>query len=78
METLLFRFENGTRKLARQSALIGVVGSGNLEVLIETVDLNGACCITSRPRERLRSDLGSGRRRFSGTLATCRYAHLGQ
>jgi malonate decarboxylase delta subunit len=45
METLLFRFENGTRKLARPSALIGVVGSGNLEVLIETADLNGACCI---------------------------------
>ena len=43
METLNFRFENGTRELAPQANLVGVVSSGNLEVMIETVMLNGNC-----------------------------------
>ena len=43
METLNFRFENGTRPIASRPRLVGVVGSGNLEVLIEPVPLGGAC-----------------------------------
>jgi malonate decarboxylase delta subunit len=43
METLNFRFENGSRKLNAQSNLVGVVSSGNLEVLIETATLSNAC-----------------------------------
>ena len=34
METLQFRFESGSRPLAGTPQLVGVVGSGNLEVLI--------------------------------------------
>ncbi|SMP63124.1 malonate decarboxylase acyl carrier protein [Noviherbaspirillum suwonense] len=43
METLHFRFEDGTRRIAAPPQLVGVVGSGNLEVLIEPVPLGGAC-----------------------------------
>jgi malonate decarboxylase delta subunit len=43
METLNFRFENGKRTITSPSQLVGVVGSGNLEVLIEPVPLGGAC-----------------------------------
>lgn len=43
METLNFRFENGRTSIANVADLVGVVGSGNLEVLIEQADLNGAC-----------------------------------
>lgn len=43
METLNFRFENGSRKLNAQSNLVGVVSSGNLEVLIETATLANGC-----------------------------------
>jgi malonate decarboxylase delta subunit len=43
METLNFRFENGRAQIADQPNLVGVVSSGNLEVLIEPVPLNGAC-----------------------------------
>jgi malonate decarboxylase delta subunit len=43
METLNFRFENGSRSVAAQAQLVGVVSSGNLEILIESVPLNGAC-----------------------------------
>lgn len=49
METLHFRFENnhaaGDAAARRQvrAELVGVVGSGNLEVLIEPAALNGAC-----------------------------------
>lgn len=43
METLHFRFENGRKRVAPQAHLIGVVSSGNLEVLIESTDLNGGC-----------------------------------
>jgi malonate decarboxylase delta subunit len=43
METLHFRFENGQRAMAPPPQLVGVVGSGNLEVLIEPAALGGAC-----------------------------------
>jgi malonate decarboxylase delta subunit len=43
METLHFRFEKGTRGIAAPPRLVGIVGSGNLEVLIEPFPLRGAC-----------------------------------
>jgi malonate decarboxylase delta subunit len=45
METLTYRFENGSRPLPAQAQVVGVVGSGNLEVLIESAPLGGACGI---------------------------------
>ncbi|GGC59630.1 malonate decarboxylase acyl carrier protein [Undibacterium terreum] len=46
MESLLFRFEQGQRKIAQASQLVGVVSSGNLEVLIGPADLNSGCEIS--------------------------------
>ena|SRR5690242_12828208 len=44
METLQFEYRGGRRTGGtRQPALVGVVGSGNLEVLVEPADLGGAC-----------------------------------
>lgn len=43
METLNYRFEQGKRRLALTANMVGVVSSGNLEVLIESVGLNGGC-----------------------------------
>jgi len=43
METLNYRFEQGSRKLANEPKIVGVVSSGNLEVLIESASLNDAC-----------------------------------
>ena len=43
METLNFRFEQGQRPIAPPARLVGVVSSGNLEVLIEPAALGGAC-----------------------------------
>ncbi len=43
METLNFHFENGRTRIAPHANMVGVVGSGNLEVLIEPADLNGGC-----------------------------------
>lgn len=43
METLTFRFESGDRRSSAPPQLVGVVSSGNLEVLIEPVALGGAC-----------------------------------
>ena len=43
METLNYRFENGRVPLAVAAQLVGVVSSGNLEVLIESAPLGGAC-----------------------------------
>jgi malonate decarboxylase delta subunit len=43
METLTFRYENGSRRNSAQPQLVGVVSSGNLEVLIEPAELGGAC-----------------------------------
>ncbi|MDY0976945.1 malonate decarboxylase acyl carrier protein [Massilia sp. CFBP9012] len=48
METLKYRFEQGRRSLAGMPQLVGVVGSGNLEVLIEPSPLQGACEIEVR------------------------------
>jgi len=45
MEHLTYIFQGGTRALPRQSDVVGVVGSGNLEVLIETAPLAGACTV---------------------------------
>ncbi|ELX09298.1 malonate decarboxylase acyl carrier protein MdcD [Janthinobacterium sp. HH01] len=47
METLNYRFEQGKDGLRLKAApqMVGVVGSGNLEVLIEAADLAGACAI---------------------------------
>ncbi len=45
METLTYRFEHGSRALPAQAQLVGVAGSGNLEVLIEPAPLDGACSI---------------------------------
>lgn len=43
MEKLAYRFESGTRTLPSQAQIVGVVGSGNLEVLIESAPQGGAC-----------------------------------
>jgi malonate decarboxylase delta subunit len=46
MEKLTFEFLGGAPVNAtRAPALVGVVGSGNLEVLIEPADLGGACAV---------------------------------
>ncbi len=43
METLRYRFEGRKpARAAREHALVGVVASGNLEVLVEHVPLDGA------------------------------------
>ena len=56
METLNFRFENaaisGHRRITASPELVGVVSSGNLEVLIESVPLNGACSIEIKTAAR--------------------------
>lgn len=52
METLVFRFENGQRQLQASPQLVGVVSSGNLEVLIEPAALNGACSIEIKTAAR--------------------------
>jgi malonate decarboxylase delta subunit len=52
METLNFRFEHGQRQLPTTAQLSGVVSSGNLEVLIESAPLNGACTIEIRTAAR--------------------------
>ena len=48
METLNYRFEGGQRPLSGMPQLVGVVGSGNLEILIEPAPLKGACEIEVR------------------------------
>jgi malonate decarboxylase delta subunit len=47
MEAFEFRFEARPRlNWQGESKLVGVVGSGNLEVMIEPAELGGACLIT--------------------------------
>jgi malonate decarboxylase delta subunit len=46
MEQLQFEFKDGALKGAQPATLVGVVASGNLEVLIENAKLDGACQIT--------------------------------
>ena len=48
MEILKFRFENGKRQIHHKPQLIGVVSSGNLEILLESIPLNGACEVMVR------------------------------
>jgi malonate decarboxylase delta subunit len=43
METLNFRFEQGQRSINAPAQMVGVVSSGNLEVLIGSADLQSAC-----------------------------------
>lgn len=43
METLNYRFEQGRCQLSAEPRVVGVVSSGNLEVLIESAPLGGAC-----------------------------------
>jgi malonate decarboxylase delta subunit len=46
MEKLTYEFEGGMSSRAKNKAkLVGVVGSGNLEVLIEPADLGGRCVV---------------------------------
>ncbi|EGF32570.1 Malonate decarboxylase delta subunit [Oxalobacteraceae bacterium IMCC9480] len=45
METLTYRFEHGKRRIPARPELVGVVGSGNLEVLIEAAAQDGACTV---------------------------------
>jgi malonate decarboxylase delta subunit len=46
MEKLTFEFSGGAPVNAtRAPALVGVVGSGNLEILIEHEDLKGQCAV---------------------------------
>ncbi|MBC7413760.1 MAG: malonate decarboxylase acyl carrier protein [Herminiimonas sp.] len=52
METLHYRFEHGHLALSTAALLVGVVGSGNLEVLIETAPLNGGCEIEIKTAAR--------------------------
>ncbi|MBI3479541.1 MAG: malonate decarboxylase acyl carrier protein [Nitrosomonadales bacterium] len=42
MENLKYRFDNGT-PIQGATAIVGVLGSGNLEVLVEPAALGGAC-----------------------------------
>ncbi|MFZ6773388.1 malonate decarboxylase acyl carrier protein [Undibacterium sp. SXout7W] len=43
METLVFRFEQGQRRIPTAAQLVGVVSSGNLEVLVSRAELQAAC-----------------------------------
>lgn len=44
MEHLEFEFQDFTgREASRPAILVGVVSSGNLEVLVESADLDGRC-----------------------------------
>jgi malonate decarboxylase delta subunit len=45
MERLQFRFDGGRRATAANACIVGVVASGNLEVLIEPAQLSDACAI---------------------------------
>lgn len=52
METLTYRFEHGQRRIKTAPELVGVVSSGNLEVLIEPAVLNGGCSIEIKTAAR--------------------------
>ncbi len=43
MEHLHYRYEGGQPVAASHAQLVGVVASGNLEILIEPAELGGAC-----------------------------------
>lgn len=46
IETLNYRFENGAPAPLHPPRLVGVAGSGNLEVLVEAAPGSGACELT--------------------------------
>jgi malonate decarboxylase delta subunit len=51
MESFEFRFAGKPGfKWQGDGKLVGVVGSGNLEVMIESAELSGACLVTG-PRQ---------------------------
>jgi len=52
METLNYRFANGSRRIKPAPELVGVVSSGNLEVLIEDAPGSGACAIEIKTAAR--------------------------
>lgn len=52
METLNFRFENGSTGISQPPRLVGVVSSGNLEILIESASIGGACEIEVKTAAR--------------------------
>ncbi len=45
MERLQYRFSGGRAVAVGEPRLVGVLGSGNLEVLIEPSALDGACAV---------------------------------
>ena len=45
MERLEFRFDGGRRATAANACIVGVVASGNLEVLIEPAQQSDTCAI---------------------------------
>jgi len=45
MERLQFRFDGGRRTTATDACIVGVVASGNLEVLIEPAQESDTCAI---------------------------------
>ncbi len=58
MECLQFEYQgNGQREAFRSAVLTGVVSSGNLEVLIESVDFNGGCQVEVRTSAQGYSDI---------------------
>jgi malonate decarboxylase delta subunit len=49
MEHLQFEFQGSTQACGpHEAVLVGVVSSGNLEVLIEHTDIKGRCCVEIR------------------------------
>lgn len=52
METLNYSFDNGARRIKAAPELVGVVSSGNLEVLIEDAPGSGACRIEIKTAAR--------------------------
>ena len=80
METLKFR-HTAKRRLSgtKGQAIIGVVASGNLEVLLRTRPSgSGVRGGDSDAAHRLRRDLEGGGRRVRRTLLAWRLAHLDQ
>jgi malonate decarboxylase delta subunit len=51
MENLKYRYANGTPTQGT-TAIVGVLGSGNLEVMVEPIALNGACEIEVKTAAR--------------------------
>ena len=45
MEQLQFRFAGGAAMPAATACIVGVLGSGNLEVMVESMPSNGECAI---------------------------------